>query len=122
MLRSAALVLVALSLAAPSVSAQEPATHIRASLAHVQFERAEAPSAQAPRLSQRRPATGRTRSLSTDAGIVAGLAILGLYGGMVVASQVALPCHCDDPEAVVARGGLVGALAGATVGVIITPR
>jgi hypothetical protein len=41
---------------------------------------------------------------------------------MFVTSKVALPCNCDDPETVVARGGLVGAAAGAAAGIIITSR
>jgi hypothetical protein len=45
-----------------------------------------------------------------------------MFAGMLVASKVALPCHCDDPETVAARGGLVGAAAGAVAGIVITLR
>jgi len=45
-----------------------------------------------------------------------------MYGGSFVAARVALPCHCDDPESVVARGGLVGAIAGAATGIVLTLR
>jgi hypothetical protein len=57
-----------------------------------------------------------------DAAIVAGLATLGVFAGMIVASKVALPCHCEDPESIVGRGGLVGGVAGAVAGIVITSR
>ena len=114
MLRRAAVVLVALSLATPAVCAEPPTTHIRGSIAKVRFDREASPA-----LTGRAQAPGRS---GHKAAAVVGLAVLGLYGGMFVASRLALPCGCDDPEAVVARGGLIGAIAGAITGVIITSR
>jgi hypothetical protein len=60
--------------------------------------------------------------LHANAAVVAALAVLGMYGGMLVTAHVALPCHCDDPESVVARGGLVGALGGFATGIVLTSR
>ena len=60
--------------------------------------------------------------INRDAAIFAGLTTAGLFAGMFIASKVALPCQCNDPESVVARGGLVGAVAGAMAGIVITLR
>ncbi len=117
MLRRAAVVAIALSLAAPAVYADQPATNIRASIAKLTFD-PQASSAPLPS-PQRAQASRGSRH---KAAVVAGLAVVGLYGGMFIASRLALPCGCDDPEAVVARGGLIGATAGAIAGVIITSR
>lgn len=108
-------VLVVVSLAAPAVYAQESTTNLRASIAKLRFEREPVSPRAAP---QRVSRSGRA-----DKGVVvATLATLGAFGGMAVASRVALPCHCDDPESVVARGALIGAVAGAIAGIIITSR
>ena len=118
MLRRPATILIVLSLLAPHLYAEEAATPIRTSLTKVKFdftrppERATAPS----------PQRTSARRRHHDGAIVAGLATLGVFAGMFVASRVALPCHCDDPESVVARRGLIGGVAGAAVGIVITSR
>ena len=116
MVSRVASVLVVVSLAAPAVYAQESTTNLRASIAKLRFERERSvsPSAAPQRVS---------RSGRADKGVVvATIATLGAFGGMAVASRVALPCHCDDPESVVARGALIGGVAGAIAGIIITSR
>ena len=117
MLRRLATILIVTSFLAPRVYAEEARTPIRTSLAKVEFDfRRPTVLAAAPSLQRTSP------HRRADGVIVAGLATLGLFAGMFVASRVALPCHCDDPESVVARGGLVGAVAGAAAGIVITLR
>lgn len=97
MLRRLATILVVTSLLAAHLCAEEAPTPIRTSLTKVELDF--------------RPSR-----------VSAGLTTLGLFAGMFIASRVALPCHCDDAESVVARGGLIGAIAGATAGIVITLR
>lgn len=118
MLRRLATILIVSSLLAAHLYAEEAPTPIRTSLTKMQFDlrrSTASPTAPSP---QRTSPNRRHR----DAAIFAGLTTLGLFAGMFVASRVALPCHCDDPESVVARGGLVGAIAGATSGIVIMLR
>jgi len=117
MARRAAAILIGLSLTSPAIHAQQPAASIRDAIAHMSFN-AE-PPARAVRASQR---VSRARRIHRNGIVVATLAVLGMYGGSFVAARVALPCHCDDPESVVARGGLVGAIAGAATGIVLTLR
>ncbi len=113
-----ATVLIALNLLSPNLYAEEAVTPIRTSLAKVKFDFTRSiVLATVPPL-QRTSAQRRHH----DGAIVAGLATLGLFAGMFIASKVALPCHCEDPESVVARGGLVGGVAGAVAGIVITSR
>ena len=118
MFRYLAAVLIALNLVAPNLYAQEAATPIRTSITKVKFEFTPSTSAASSRPLQGIPAPRRR----PNGVIVAVLATAGVFAGMFVASRVALPCHCDDPETVVARGGLVGGAAGAAAGIVITLR
>lgn len=118
MLSRLATILIVLSLLAPHLDAQEPTTPIRTSLTKVEFDFRRSNVSVAARSAQRKS----PQRVNRDAAIFAGLTTLGLFAGMFVASKVALPCHCDDPESVVARGGLVGAVAGAAAGIVITLR
>jgi hypothetical protein len=117
MARRAAAVLFVLSFTAPGAYAQQSATTIRDSIANMRFN--DEPPARAVRASQGVAIARRTHPNAT---VVVALAVLGMYGGSFVADRVALPCHCGDPEAVLARGGLVGAVAGAVAGIILTSR
>ena len=118
MLRRLAAILIVMSLSGPRLYAEEAMTPIRTSLAKVEFD-FRRPSVSATARSAQRKSSQR---ISRDSAIFAGLTTLGLFAGMFVTSRVALPCHCDDPESVVARGGLIGAIAGAVAGVVITRR
>jgi hypothetical protein len=117
MVRCVAVALIASLLAAPVASAAPPAPGLRESIAKVRWtgEGSSPPALKSPR-------TSGSRRGRPNGAVVAGLATLGLFGGMFVASRTALPCGCDNPETVVARGGLVGAIAGAIAGVVITTR
>jgi hypothetical protein len=55
-----------------------------------------------------------------NAGVVVALAIVGMYAGALVTERIAMPCHCDDPETIIAGGGFLGAFAGAAIGVALT--
>ena len=118
MSRYLAAVLIALNLLAPNLYAEGAATPIRASIARVDFEFRPSSAVGTTRPLQGPSAPRRHR----NGVIVAALATAGMFAGMFVASKVALPCHCDDPESVVARGAIAGAAAGAAAGVVITLR
>jgi hypothetical protein len=110
--------LIVLSVLGPHLYAEEAPTPIRTSLTKVEFDFGRSTVSATDRSAQRKS----PQRVSRDAAIFAGLTTLGLFAGMFVASKVALPCHCDDPESVVARGGLVGAVAGSAASIVITLR
>jgi hypothetical protein len=118
MLRGLVIVLIALNVSATHLFAEQPATTLGTSVARVKFDFTESRASRGtPRPQRKSP-----QRLRHDAAIFAGLTTLGVFAGMALASKVALPCHCDDPESVVARGALVGGAAGAVAGVIINLR
>jgi len=115
MVRCTAVVLLALFVAAPVMSAEEPAPTIRASIDRLKADPAPAyrPIAVA----------SYARARRMDYGVVVtGLAVAGLYGGMFLGDLATRHCHCDDRESAVARFGLGGAIAGAALGVWLTWR
>ena len=112
MVRKTAAALLALSLAAPAVYAQEPVTpsitNIRASIEKIRFDQPPARNiAPQARFQQQRHPSVATK---ITVGFVGGF--LGLFAGAAVGGAVQPPCHCDDP-------GLEGALIGAPIGAVL---